>query len=157
MADTSCQPRRLRLSTTYDRGGAVTPHIQTEGRSMKTSTLRDAICIALFTAAACAATPAIAQEEVAAEVGAEPEATTGQQPREEPDPQEGGLDGQSPAPDADPDPESEVTELASMTVTGTRIRGGTTPSPVIEITSEQIREEGFTDLGEVIRSVPQNF
>ncbi|EIM01723.1 TonB-dependent receptor-like protein [Rhodanobacter denitrificans] len=44
-----------------------------------------------------------------------------------------------------------------MTVTGTRIRGGSSPSPVITIGSEQIKQEGFTDLGEVIRSVPQNF
>jgi len=47
--------------------------------------------------------------------------------------------------------------LASVTVTGTRIRGGTTPSPVITIGSEQIKQEGYTDLGEVIRNVPQNF
>lgn len=51
----------------------------------------------------------------------------------------------------------EVTDLESIVVTGTRIRGGTTPSPVITIGSERIREEGFADLGEVIRSVPQNF
>lgn len=50
-----------------------------------------------------------------------------------------------------------ATDMASVTVTGTRIRGGTTPSPVIIIGSENIREEGFTDLGEVIRSIPQNF
>jgi iron complex outermembrane recepter protein len=50
-----------------------------------------------------------------------------------------------------------ATDLAPVTVTGTRIRGGTSPSPVITIGSENIREEGFTDLGEVIRSVPQNF
>lgn len=49
-----------------------------------------------------------------------------------------------------------ATTLEAVTVTGTRIRGGTTPSPVITIGSEQIREEGFSDLGEVIRSVPQN-
>ena len=48
-------------------------------------------------------------------------------------------------------------DLEKVTVTGTRIRGGTTPSPVIMIGSERIREEGFTDLGEVIRSLPQNF
>lgn len=42
-------------------------------------------------------------------------------------------------------------------VTGTRIRGGQTPSPVISIGARQIREEGFANLGEVIRSVPQNF
>jgi outer membrane receptor protein involved in Fe transport len=51
----------------------------------------------------------------------------------------------------------EPTRLTTVTVTGSRIRGGTTPSPVITIGSEQIQEEGFTDLGEVIRSIPQNF
>ena len=51
----------------------------------------------------------------------------------------------------------EPTTLQSVTVTGTRIRGGSTPSPVITIGSEQIQQEGFADLGEVIRSVPQNF
>src|SRR3546814_11375336 len=54
---------------------------------------------------------------------------------------------------AEPEPE----DLEKITVTGTRIRGGSTPSPVIIIGSERIREEGFTDLGEAIRSVPQNF
>ena len=52
---------------------------------------------------------------------------------------------------------SAVSNLSTVTVTGTRIRGGTTPSPVITIGSEQIQQEGFADLGEVIRSVPQNF
>lgn len=54
-------------------------------------------------------------------------------------------------------PDTAPTNLQTITVTGTRIRGGTTPSPVITIGSEQIQQEGFTDLGEVIRSVPQNF
>lgn len=53
--------------------------------------------------------------------------------------------------------EPEVKNLGSVTVTGTRIKGGTTPSPVITIISERMQEEGFTDLGEVIRSIPQNF
>ncbi len=53
--------------------------------------------------------------------------------------------------------ETKVTDIEKMTVTGTRIRGGTTPSPVVTIGSENIKEEGFNDLGEVIRSVPQNF
>jgi iron complex outermembrane recepter protein len=44
-----------------------------------------------------------------------------------------------------------------IVVTGTRIRGGRTPSPVIVIGSKQIQEEGFNDLGEVVRSIPQNF
>jgi len=55
------------------------------------------------------------------------------------------------------DQKPEPTTLQTVTVTGTRIRGGTTPSPVITIGSEQIQQEGFTDLGQVIRSVPQNF
>lgn len=50
-----------------------------------------------------------------------------------------------------------VTEIAGITVTGTRIRGGDTPSSVLTIGAENIREEGFDDLGEVIRSLPQNF
>lgn len=48
-------------------------------------------------------------------------------------------------------------ENADIVVTGTRIRGGDTPSPVISITAENIREEGLADLGEVIRNIPQNF
>lgn len=52
---------------------------------------------------------------------------------------------------------SEVQQLGGLTVTGTRIRGGETPSPVITIGSERIREEGFTDLGDVMRSIPQNY
>jgi len=50
-----------------------------------------------------------------------------------------------------------VTDIQGFVVTGTRIRGGDTPSPVTTIGAENIRDEGFTDLGEVIRSVPQNF
>jgi len=57
----------------------------------------------------------------------------------------------------DPDTDKQVKSLEAVTVTGTRIRGGSTPSPVITIGSEQIRQEGFTDLGEVVRSIPQNF
>lgn len=54
-------------------------------------------------------------------------------------------------------PDTPVGELQRLTVTGTRIRGGNTPSPVITIGSERIQEEGFSDLGDVIRSIPQNF
>lgn len=52
---------------------------------------------------------------------------------------------------------AQATELQGISVTGTRIRGGATPSPVTTISVTNIREEGFSDLGEVIRSVPQNF
>lgn len=51
----------------------------------------------------------------------------------------------------------EIKELEGMTITGTRIRGGSTPSPVIGISALQIQEEGFSDLGQVIRNIPQNF
>lgn len=51
----------------------------------------------------------------------------------------------------------KVTQLDTVSVTGTRIRGGVTASPTITVTAQQIQDEGFTDLGEVIRSVPQNF
>lgn len=56
-----------------------------------------------------------------------------------------------------PKESAEPAILSTVAVTGTRIRGGTTPSPVITIGAAQIREEGFADLGEVIRSIPQNF
>jgi len=49
------------------------------------------------------------------------------------------------------------TTLQAVSVTGTRIRGGITASPTVTIGAQQIQDEGFTDLGEVIRSVPQNF
>lgn len=48
-------------------------------------------------------------------------------------------------------------DLEKVVVTGTRIRGGATPSPVVTIGSEQIRDEGFSDLGQVMQSVSQNF
>lgn len=51
----------------------------------------------------------------------------------------------------------KVTQLDTISVTGTRIRGGVTASPTITIGAQQIQDEGFTDLGEVIRSVPQNY
>jgi len=51
----------------------------------------------------------------------------------------------------------KVTQLSTVSVTGTRIRGGVTASPTITITEQQIQDEGFTDLGEVIRHIPQNF
>lgn len=52
---------------------------------------------------------------------------------------------------------ASVGDGVDITVTGTRIRGAVTPSPLIAISAETIREEGFTNLGEVIRNVPQNF
>ncbi|MFC4311044.1 TonB-dependent receptor domain-containing protein [Steroidobacter flavus] len=53
--------------------------------------------------------------------------------------------------------EDSIETLDILTVTGTRIRGATTPSPKLVISDVQIKQEGFADLGEVIRSIPQNF
>ncbi|MDQ1153422.1 TonB-dependent receptor [Brevundimonas sp. SORGH_AS_0993] len=50
-----------------------------------------------------------------------------------------------------------ATQVEEVVVTGTRIRGGEVASPRITISEKQFNEEGFTDLGEVIRSIPQNF
>ena len=118
---------------------------------MKKSTLRSAISIALLAMGSGTAGIALAQEAAAdttivtrhQEENAEQEALSvpvPELPRTT-------TSNRKPA----------TTDLESVTVTGTRIRGGATPSPVITIGSERIREEGFTDLGEVIRSVPQNF
>ena len=112
---------------------------------MKTRTLRNAISIALLVAATGTGKWAMAQNTTTdtAVQGRAPvtKASAKTQPKKSTD--------KSAAPAA--------TNLQTVTVTGTRIRGGTTPSPVITIGSEQIQQEGFTDLGEVIRSVPQNF
>jgi outer membrane receptor protein involved in Fe transport len=56
-----------------------------------------------------------------------------------------------------PEQQSEPVALQAVTVTGTRIRGGVTASPTISIDALQMHREGFTDLGDVIRSIPQNF
>lgn len=112
---------------------------------MKTRTLHNAISIALLVAATGTGEWAMAQDITidTAMQGRVPvtEAPAKVQPKKSTD--------KSAAPAA--------TNLQTVTVTGTRIRGGITPSPVITISSEQIQQEGFTDLGEVIRSVPQNF
>jgi len=55
------------------------------------------------------------------------------------------------------DSEPKRSAVEEVMVTGSHIRGATTASPVIAFDSVRIKEEGFTDMGEVIRSVPQNF
>lgn len=51
----------------------------------------------------------------------------------------------------------KATSLGAVTVTGTRIRGGTSPSPTISINQTDFQQQGFSDLGEVIRDIPQNY
>lgn len=54
----------------------------------------------------------------------------------------------------DPDSSPSTEEI---TVTGTRIRGATVSSDVVSLDREAIVEAGQVDLGEAIRSLPQNF
>ena len=112
---------------------------------MKPSTLRNAISIALFVATIGTSEWAMAQST------ATDTATHGSAPVTK------AAAKTPPKKPTDKAAAPATTNLPTVTVTGTRIRGGTTPSPVITIGSEQIQQEGFTDLGEVIRSVPQNF
>jgi outer membrane receptor protein involved in Fe transport len=108
---------------------------------MKTRTLRNAISITLLVAAIGTSEWAMAQDTTTYT------ATQGRAPVTKTPPKKTTDKSATPA----------ATNLQTVTVTGTRIRGGITPSPVITIGSEQIQQEGFANLGEVIRSVPQNF
>lgn len=112
---------------------------------MKTSKLRNAISIALLVAAIGPGEWAMAQD-ITKDAAAQGRAPATDEPAKTPAKKPTGTSKQPAA-----------TNLQTVTVTGTRIRGGDTPSPVVAIGSEQIQQEGFIDLGEVIRSVPQNF
>ena len=46
---------------------------------------------------------------------------------------------------------------SEIVVTGTHIRGATVPAPVIVVTRADIQNAGQSDLGEVVRSLPENF
>src|SRR3546814_12399595 len=52
---------------------------------------------------------------------------------------------------------SEQQSSDAIVVTGTRIEGAPPAAPVIRISSEDIRNAGQSDLGEVVRSLPQRF
>ncbi len=52
---------------------------------------------------------------------------------------------------------AETENKSDIVVTGSRIRGAPPAAPVISITGEDIRNAGQSDLGEVARSLPQNF
>lgn len=114
---------------------------------MKMHALCTSLSIALLAVTTATPVPAAADEGAQVTSPVEPAAD------EEPAPEDS-----TPARDSSKSTtRSNPTEIERITVTGTRIRGGETPSPVVTIGSEVIREEGFADLGEVIRSVPQNF
>jgi len=46
---------------------------------------------------------------------------------------------------------------ADIVVTGSHIRGGEPTSPVISFTQKEIRQYGYTNLADLVRSIPQNF
>lgn len=50
-----------------------------------------------------------------------------------------------------------VTEDGDITVTGSRIRGAPASRPVVVVSQDEMRDRGLNDLGEVARSLPQNF
>lgn len=53
--------------------------------------------------------------------------------------------------------EAGAANSGEIVVTGSRIRGATSPSPVLVLTAEKIRDAGLSDLGEVARTLPQSF
>lgn len=48
-------------------------------------------------------------------------------------------------------------KLETVTVTGTHIAGAPLSSPLITITSEEITRSGYASIGDLIRSIPENF
>lgn len=54
-------------------------------------------------------------------------------------------------------PSHKVAELQEVIVTGTHIRGAPVSSPVTRITRQEIDRSGYTTVGAVIQSLPDNF
>ena len=51
----------------------------------------------------------------------------------------------------------EPLELAAQTVTGSRLRGGVSASPVYVLTREEIDRRGLQDIEDIVRYIPQNY
>lgn len=64
------------------------------------------------------------------------------------------IRGRSPSPAA---AAGDNASNSDIVVTGTRIRGGAASSPTLTASREKIQDEGFSDLGSYVRSLPQNF
>lgn len=62
-----------------------------------------------------------------------------------------------PAPSGATELSPTASEDTAIIVTGTRIRGSKPASPVIVATRDDIVERGFSDLGQYVRNLPQNF
>lgn len=66
--------------------------------------------------------------------------------------------GQSPhVANAGPSSEEDIGRAGDIVVTGSRIRGAPPASPLIVVTRQDMDNAGQHDLGEVVRSIPQNF
>ncbi|WP_039578591.1 TonB-dependent receptor [Sphingopyxis fribergensis] len=63
----------------------------------------------------------------------------------------------SPASSAEASTSGSSEDSAEIVVTGSHIRGAPSISPVTSITREDARQSGQTDLGQIIRDLPQNF
>lgn len=61
------------------------------------------------------------------------------------------------ADDASPDADEEALELAAQVVTGSRLRGGVSASPVFVLTREEIDRRGLQDIEDIVRYIPQNY
>lgn len=109
---------------------------------MNTNTLRNAISTALL--AVATGTTGLVQAD---DTRSDPRPSDGHGPGE----------GADRAPSASAATDETPVQLETLAVTGSRIRDADLPSPVIAIDRQQIQSAGFADLGEVIRSVPQNF
>lgn len=64
---------------------------------------------------------------------------------------------QQDADDASSDEDEEALELATQVVTGSRLRGGVSASPVFVLTREEIDRRGLQDIEDIIRYIPQNY
>jgi iron complex outermembrane recepter protein len=69
---------------------------------------------------------------------------------------QGAASSSEPAPHAGKNDVPSV-PLEEVVVTGSHIRNTVVASPVVVISRQQMREAGQTDLGQVVRSIPQNF
>ena len=69
-----------------------------------------------------------------------------------------GVRSYAVVPFVSPTPAAEPKDVGEpIFVKGSRIRGALPSSPVTTVTQEEVRNAGHNDLGEVIRSLPQNF
>jgi outer membrane receptor protein involved in Fe transport len=54
-------------------------------------------------------------------------------------------------------PEAGLDDVVEVVVTGTHIRGANPTSPVHTVTRKEIEQSGYSQIGDVLRSLPENF